>query len=105
VEGHEHRTWRDWAKEVATALERAEAMVVLMSRSYLESPYLKHELEYALGNIRFKDRLFPVLAKETTEVPWILKEIHWLDIHRDPREGSRSVVNAVKKQAARGATS
>ena len=39
----------NWAAEVARALEESEAMVVLLTQDAINSPYVRREMEYALG--------------------------------------------------------
>lgn len=71
----------NWAKATGQALEEAEAMVVLLTREALDSTRVLRDIEFALGNIRFKNRLIPVLvglddsiARE--KVPWILRHLN-----------------------------
>ncbi|HEY7611005.1 MAG TPA: toll/interleukin-1 receptor domain-containing protein [Alphaproteobacteria bacterium] len=62
------------------ALESASAMVILFTPASADSPWVQREIEYALGNERFKGRVVPVLVGTKTQsvsarIPWILKRL------------------------------
>src|SRR5262245_34503138 len=59
----------------ATALNSADAMVVLVSPQALDSPFVRHEIEFALESPRFADRLIPVVIAEAANAPWILRKL------------------------------
>ena len=69
------RAGANWALEVGLALERSDAFVVLLSEHSSQSVLVNREIDYALTNRRFKDRLVPVLLDEAPEFPWILEEM------------------------------
>jgi hypothetical protein len=76
----------NWSLETGKALEKAEAMVVLVSPAATESENLKRELEYALVTKKFRNRLIPVIISPTRELPWILNQL-------DPEKGTPSEVS------------
>ena len=51
----------NWAKLTGEALEQADAMVALLTPDALDSIIVHREISFALGNIRFENRLIPVL--------------------------------------------
>ncbi len=59
---------------IGKALEHSDALVILLSPESVKSDLLTSELEYALGNQNFRDRVFPVLVRPTKQIPWILKK-------------------------------
>ena len=59
----------NWALEQGKALEDAEAMVVLLSPAALASDHVQREIDYALGEPRFKGRLIPVVVRPVKEIP------------------------------------
>ena len=65
--------------ELGRALDRAEAVIVLVSPAAMKSPWVRREIQFALGEERFQDRLIPVLAKQTpsSAIPWILRKLQW----------------------------
>jgi hypothetical protein len=62
-----------WLK-IGKALENSHALVVLLSPESVKSELLNSELSYALGNLNFRGRVFPILARPTSKIPWILKQ-------------------------------
>jgi TIR domain len=65
-------------ERISEALAEADAMVMLVTKSWLASPFMSSDLEYALGHEEFKGRLFSVIAdprvhESRSEIPWILK--------------------------------
>lgn len=65
----------NWSLETGKALEKAEAMVILVSPAAAASDNLKRELEYALVTKKFRNRLIPVIVKPTKALPWILNQL------------------------------
>jgi hypothetical protein len=87
----------NWGLELGKGLRDAEAMVVLLSPAALASEHVKREIDYALGEPRFKGRLIPVVVRAVKELPWILETLHVLRIDADPDRGSRRVLEALKR--------
>ena len=71
-----------------------EAMVVLLTPNSVSSPYVRRDIEYALGAKNYNNRLIPVVvgdpdALPSSEIPWIVRHMHWLgldDSETDPAE-------------------
>jgi len=65
--------------ELGRALNRADAVIVLVSPDAMKSPGVRHDIQFALGQERFQNRLIPVLAKQTPSdtIPWILHTLQW----------------------------
>jgi len=76
----------NWHLLLGEALEKALAMVVLVSPAAAESESVRHEIEYALSSERFRNRLIPVIVKPTRKLPWILK-------HLSPEKGTASEIS------------
>ena len=75
----------NWAGETARALEESEAMVVLLTPAAASSPYVKREIEYALGAKNYANRLIPVVvgnlaAFSATDIPWIVRRMPWFEL-------------------------
>ena len=87
----------NWALEQGKALDDAEAMVVLLSPAALASDNVQREIDYALGEPRFKGRLIPVVVRPVKEIPWILETLQVLKIDADPERGRRRVLEALKR--------
>lgn len=70
----------NWADRVARGLREANAMVVLVTPTGLESTHMQRDVDYALTQKRFKGRLVPVLAGDSRQfqgwsIPWIFEEL------------------------------
>ena len=67
------------SEAMGRALNRAEAVIVLVSPAAMKSASVRQEIQFALGEERFQDRLIPVMAKETSaeSIPWILRTFQW----------------------------
>jgi hypothetical protein len=87
----------NWALEQGKALADATAMVVLLSPAALASDHVQREIDYALGEPRFKGRLIPVVVRPVKEIPWILETLQVVKIDEDPERGSRRVLEALKR--------
>ncbi len=98
-EEDEIRAGANFALELGNALARADAMVVILSPDALKSRWVMRDIEYALTNKRFKDRLIPVVARPTRDVPWILKELQMVDLAKQggARKASKQIVAALKR--------
>ena len=75
----------NWAAEVGRALEESEAMVVLLTPAVTDSPYVKREIEYALGAKNYSNRLIPVVVGDperipAKEIPWIVRRMPWVGL-------------------------
>lgn len=81
----------NWALEVSRALEESEAMIVLLTPAAMESPYVRREIEYALGAKNFSHRLIPVVVGDpdqlpANKVPWIVRRLPWFDLEDSESE-------------------
>lgn len=87
----------NWALQLGKALQKADAMVVLLSPAAIASAHVQREIDYALGDERFKGRLLPVVVRSVKEIPWILEKLNLLRIESDPERESRRVVAALRR--------
>lgn len=75
----------NWAEKVAQALREAEAMVVLLTPDALNSNWIQRDIDYALSEQRFRDRLVTVLAGPPEKlpedkIPWILRRLKFVNL-------------------------
>ena len=73
------------ASETARALEESEAMVVLLTSDALDTPYVMHEMSFALGAKNYTNRLIPVVPRNAGKlvmkrVPWIVRKLPWVEL-------------------------
>lgn len=74
----------NWALEIGKALDTSNTMVVLISPAAMRSWSVRQEIDYALGSLKYKDRLIPVLVEATDDYPWIFRHFQW--VKGDPAE-------------------
>jgi len=75
----------NWASGVASALEESNAMVVLLTPEAARSPYVKRDMEYALGAKNYSNRLIPVVVGDRErlpagKIPWIVRRMRWFEL-------------------------
>src|SRR5580698_8867907 len=78
-----------WVEQIGQALKRSKAMVVLLSPDSVKSELVRRDIEYALSNLNYAGRVFPVLVRPTEDFPWILHNFQILRAHNNPAEVSR----------------
>lgn len=88
-----------WAKWVSEALETSDAMVVLFSPEYARSSYARSEVEYALGNPRYRNRLFPVVVGSPEEIPWVFKKFQTIQYRGDAAQVAEQIGAALLSAA------
>lgn len=79
------------ALEVGKALNKSEAMVVLISPQAMKSDWVRQEIEFALGAPQYRGRLIPVIVKPTDDIPWILKKFPAVRAGKRIAEASREI--------------
>ncbi len=63
----------NWSLAVGKALQRSDAMVVLLSPDAVESPDVRREIAFAFASPRFEGRVVPVVVRPTGGIPWFLR--------------------------------
>ena len=91
----------NWAGEIARALEESEAMIVLLTPAAVSSPYVKRDIEYALGAKNYSNRLTPVVVGDpdlfrSPDVPSILRHMPCAELE----DGEASLPNVEPKADA-----
>ena len=96
----------NWAAILGSALQESQAMVVLLTPDAIRSKWVPWEIEYALGQIRFRERLIPVVAGDPHEivnqdVPWVLRRMKMIKLaeHANEDEGIREVARTLLRVA------
>ena len=87
----------NWGLKYGRALENSDAIVVLVSPASVKSDWVRYEIQYALSSPQFRDRLIPVLVRQTEEIPWILRKLKVIHATQDIDETARRIVNALRK--------
>lgn len=99
------RAGEEWSEQVDHALEDSDAMVAILSADALRSSWVRHEIEYALGEPGYRRRLIPVLVGDSQElskedVPWILRHLNMIDMdEHDEESGISKIVQVLSDNA------
>jgi hypothetical protein len=91
----------NWALEIGKALERAQAIIVLVSPAAARSANVRREIEFALASDKFDGRLIPIIVKPTTKMPWILEQLKPVR-GTNPSQVSNHVVSRLRTKVAHG---
>ena len=96
----------NWAEQVAQALKESEAMVVLLTPEATRSRWVRHEIEYALGEKRYSKRLIPVLVGDPADfsqedIPWILWRFQMIKLaeYDKEEEGIQQIAQTLQEAA------
>jgi hypothetical protein len=83
----------------AEAFRTADAMVVLLSGRFVESPFVLREVEFALETPRFAGRLISVVLGRSSAAPWILRRLKSFPAGADLAQTGRRVAEALESTA------
>ena len=96
----------NWADKIAQALQESEAMVVLLTPDALLSSPVRWDIQYALGEQNYRNRLIPVLIGDPENlpkenVPWILRRLQMIDMNEyvEEEEGINQIAQALLEAA------
>ena len=78
----------NWALEMSKALEKSDAMLVVLSPAALSSSRVLGDISFALSSTNYSDRLIPVQVATVTpeSVPWILRKMKLIRYGRRNQE-------------------
>jgi hypothetical protein len=84
----------NWAQKIGEALDRAEAMVVLLTPDAIHSDSVRQSINFALARKHFSNRLIPVFVGINNQAvpnsfPWILHRLKGVtlpDAGKHPKE-------------------
>jgi hypothetical protein len=93
----------NWLRSGARALDRADAMILILSEATSGSPELKKAFEFAVTTQRFENRVITIERRAAHQdpfrVPWILRDLPFIKKAQDPRRAARKVIKFLKKAA------
>lgn len=90
----------NFARMIGDALEKADAMIVLLSPDAVASPLVREEINYALVAPKFANRLIPVVVRPTEVAPWILRTMSVVRVGKNRAQAVRRIVNQLQRQPA-----
>lgn len=86
----------NWFLEIGKALKEADSMVVIISPDFVESPWIRSQLQYALGSRNYEHRVISVILKPTKNIPWILRELPQVEADRDGRRVASRIIDSLQ---------
>ena len=95
----------NWAALVSQALQESQGMVVLLTPDAMRSRWVRSEIEYALGEARFRGRLIPVVVGSPEklrdeDVPWILWKLKTIRLEQaNEDEGIKEIARTLHQVA------
>jgi hypothetical protein len=89
----------NWLLEAGRAFERSDAVIFLISEHSVDTPALRSEVQYAITNLRFQDRVVPViLSGDVKDIPWILQKMDVVDaVDRDMDRVAKSIATVMRR--------
>lgn len=83
----------NWFLEIGKALAEADSMVVIVSPNFVESPWVRSQLQYALGSRNYEQRVVSVILKPAKKIPWILRELPQIEADKDGRRAANLIID------------
>jgi hypothetical protein len=95
-----------WTEKASRALKESSAIVVILTPDAVRSDLVRWEINYALSNVAFKNRLIPVLVGPPdriprSEIPWILWDLQMVRMPErgNQEEGIKQIANTLRQVA------
>lgn len=96
----------NWAESIARGLKESNAMVVLLTTNSFDSDLVHFDIEYALGDSAYNNRLIPVIVGEPADIPslkipWIFKHLRSVRLSNNGRnnEQLKQIASTLKEAA------
>jgi nucleotide-binding universal stress UspA family protein len=94
---------KNWLREAARALERADAMILVFSGATTGSPELQKAFEFALSTQRLENRVITVERRSShdvpADIPWVLRDLPFVRGGDNPRTAARQVLKFLREAA------
>ena len=81
---------RRWHDEIGRALARCDWFAVVLTKSSVRSRWVKRELQFALENSSYDDRIVPILCQDCDHrrLSWTLSSFQMIDFRRNHSKGA-----------------
>lgn len=81
---------RQWQDEIGQALRRCDWFLILLSPASVASMWVRRELQYALNQARYHERIIPILAEpcDVESLSWVLSSIQQIDCFHHSEEAA-----------------
>ena len=83
-----------WQDEIGEALARCDWFIVVLSPHSIKSKWVKRELQYALDESRYDNRIIPISYKPCNHknLSWALGTFEWVDFRTSFEKGCRNLL-------------
>jgi hypothetical protein len=92
----------NWLRSAARALDRADAMILILSAKTTRATELRKAFEFAITTLRFENRLITIERRAPHEpefrYPWILRDLPFVKESQDPRRAADEVIKFLKRE-------
>src|SRR5687768_458388 len=97
---HHIRGAQQWQDEIGEALKRCSWFMLLLTPHPVKSMWVKRELNYALIEKRYEDRIIPLLFKrcEFRSLSWTLPQFQFIDFTKDYADACDQLLRVWKKR-------
>ena len=85
---------QQWHDEIGAALRRCDWLVLVLSPDSVESIWVKRELQYALQQNRFENKIVPLISSacDHERLSWTLSSLQMIDFTGSFQEGCRELL-------------
>ena len=85
---------QQWHDEIGRALDRCDWFALVMSPASIASKWVRRELQFALNDDKFIDRIVPIFHQDCNykELSWTLPSFQIVDFRADQAEGYRELL-------------
>jgi hypothetical protein len=85
---------QQWQDEIGAALKRCDWFLVVLSPNAVNSMWVKREVQYALAQNRFADRIIALHAQpcDFESLSWVLSSIQRVDFDKGADAGYRDLL-------------
>ena len=85
---------KQWHDEIGRALDRCDWFLIVLTPNSVRSQWVKRELLFALNEIRYNERIIPVLRKpcEYRRLSWTLPDLQLVDFSGNFDLGCRQLL-------------
>jgi hypothetical protein len=100
ISSHHIRGAQQWQDEIGEALARCGWFIVLLTPNAVKSMWVKRELNYALIEKRYQDRIIPLLTSKCDyrALSWTLPQFQMIDFTKDYWDASDELLRVWRKR-------
>jgi len=85
---------KHWDKTIEEALSNASSVILIISKSSVESENVKDEVSFAKNR---NLQIIPILYQDA-ETPLGWSRLHWIDMHKDYAQGLEELIASIRRE-------